>query len=264
MIDKETLSSYKTFKDPYQTEKDYLQDLLLYSLYRASESELVFKGGTAISKIYGSGRFSEDLDFVLASGEAADGIGAYVEKAISRIRLRYNTEYRLEKCRNMLKCSIKVKGPIYMAAPNEQAKQALGIDLNIYERPMRETRAIERVPIYDDLHPYAIRAEAPEELLVDKAKAMLERIQPVARDLYDAWFLSKKYSIKLDAELVSKKMGLYGKREGERFSISALEESVKAIGRIWDREMGRLISHPPAYEEVRRDFRYVLGLAGSA
>ena len=34
MIDKEVLEGYRTFKDPYQVEKDYLQDLILYSIYR--------------------------------------------------------------------------------------------------------------------------------------------------------------------------------------------------------------------------------------
>ncbi len=65
MINKETLLTYKTFKDPYQTEKDYLQDLMLYSIYSFSTNEFVFKGGTAFSKFYYSDRFSEDLDFTM-------------------------------------------------------------------------------------------------------------------------------------------------------------------------------------------------------
>ncbi len=79
------------------------------------------------------------------------------------------------------------------------------------------------------------------------AKAMLERAQPVARDLYDAWFLSKKYGIGLDAELASKKMALYGKHGDKEFSMHTLEDVIGGIGHIWYREMGRLISHQPAY-----------------
>jgi predicted nucleotidyltransferase component of viral defense system len=43
-------------------ERDYLQHLLLFSLYRRSQS-LVFKGGTALRIVYQGNRYSEDLDF---------------------------------------------------------------------------------------------------------------------------------------------------------------------------------------------------------
>ena len=47
------------------TEKDYLQDLMLFSIYSHIGRELIFKGGTCLYKIYKLGRFSEDLDFTL-------------------------------------------------------------------------------------------------------------------------------------------------------------------------------------------------------
>src|SRR3989344_4624152 len=47
------------------TEKDYLQDMMLFSLYSNLGKELVFKGGTALYKMYKLNRFSEDLDFTL-------------------------------------------------------------------------------------------------------------------------------------------------------------------------------------------------------
>ena len=43
-------------------ERDYLQYLLLYSLYSRSQV-LVFKGGTALRIVYKGNRYSEDLDF---------------------------------------------------------------------------------------------------------------------------------------------------------------------------------------------------------
>ena len=38
MITKDALAEYKTYDDPYQVEKDYLQDLLLYNIYANSSS----------------------------------------------------------------------------------------------------------------------------------------------------------------------------------------------------------------------------------
>ena len=44
--------------------REYIQHLFLSSLYKLPEAEkLLFKGGTALRLIYGSPRFSEDIDF---------------------------------------------------------------------------------------------------------------------------------------------------------------------------------------------------------
>lgn len=44
--------------------REYLQHLFLSYFYKRKDSEKVlFKGGTALKFIYGSPRFSEDLDF---------------------------------------------------------------------------------------------------------------------------------------------------------------------------------------------------------
>ena len=50
MITKDALAEYKTYNDPYQVEKDYLQDMLLYNIYANSSNEMVLKGGTAFAK----------------------------------------------------------------------------------------------------------------------------------------------------------------------------------------------------------------------
>ncbi len=48
--------------------REYFQHVFLSKLYVLPESEqLLFKGGTALRIVYGSPRFSEDLDFSLVS-----------------------------------------------------------------------------------------------------------------------------------------------------------------------------------------------------
>jgi len=44
--------------------REYFQHVFLGELYKLSNAEkLLFKGGTALRIVYGSPRFSEDLDF---------------------------------------------------------------------------------------------------------------------------------------------------------------------------------------------------------
>jgi predicted nucleotidyltransferase component of viral defense system len=65
MLTKEELRTYeKTVGfNLWQVEKDYLQHLVLLFLYSRIKNEPVFKGGTALQKVFGLNRFSIDLDF---------------------------------------------------------------------------------------------------------------------------------------------------------------------------------------------------------
>ena len=44
-----------------QIEKDYIQHIFLMNLYRRMGNELVFKGDTALQKIYGLNRFISNI-----------------------------------------------------------------------------------------------------------------------------------------------------------------------------------------------------------
>jgi len=66
MLDKETARdlSRKLSIDLFTIYREYLQILFLKYFYRQRESsKIYFKGGTALRLLYGSFRFSEDLDF---------------------------------------------------------------------------------------------------------------------------------------------------------------------------------------------------------
>jgi len=60
--------------------REYFQHVFLGELYKLPNAEkLLFKGGTALRIVYGSPRFSEDLDFSLF-GVAQNEIKSFVEE----------------------------------------------------------------------------------------------------------------------------------------------------------------------------------------
>ena len=66
MLDKETAQdlSKKLNIDLFTIYREYLQLLFLKYFYNQKETDKVyFKGGTALRFLFGSFRFSEDLDF---------------------------------------------------------------------------------------------------------------------------------------------------------------------------------------------------------
>src|SRR3989338_2166826 len=82
MMSKETLSAlarqYQTSEFP-NTAREYFQHFFLSELYKLPGAEqMLFKGGTALRIIYGSPRFSEDLDFSLL-GVAERSIKEFTE-----------------------------------------------------------------------------------------------------------------------------------------------------------------------------------------
>src|SRR3989344_4387527 len=109
MITKEILmkvAKKKGLLNKEYIEKDYFQDLLLFNIYKQTNL-LIFKGGTALYKLYDLQRFSEDLDFTL--------IGDLdIEKTIKKVL--FNIEgseiKNIKKLRNSVSIKIALKGII--------------------------------------------------------------------------------------------------------------------------------------------------------
>lgn len=241
------------FPQALQAEKDYLQDILLRNIYAATGSELLFRGGTAISKLYSSGRFSEDLDFILNrdSEAGARKMAERIEGAIGGMNNWFRTEYAREEYKEMVEYTITVYGPLHGASGSASAKQRISIDLNTYERNLLPPKTSIRQTVYPNLQPYTLLAECEGELMADKVKAAIERRHRhravFARDLYDIWALATKYRIRPDFDVVAKKMELYGRL---KFSIKDFVACIGEAEGHWDTEMRRVVNAVPEYGEV--------------
>ncbi|MBI5061653.1 MAG: nucleotidyl transferase AbiEii/AbiGii toxin family protein [Candidatus Aenigmarchaeota archaeon] len=92
-------------------EKDYLITLMLFIISGKTKGELVFKGGTCLSKFYGLNRFSENIDFTAVSpidvekitGNIVSGMEGFgVKCQLKEKREPYNSAlltFRCEGCR---------------------------------------------------------------------------------------------------------------------------------------------------------------------
>jgi len=229
------------FKNLYSTEKDYLQEIVLNSIFYVSPVEdIIFIGGTAISKIYGSGRFSEDLDFIFDKSYDTYDMENRVKKAIDEINNFYYMEYNKSKRRDMLRYDLKIKGPFYEMSHSVRAIQTIKLDINLYVRPFYTPKKVLRTTIYPEIRPYFLFTLDTEEFAAEKIKAIMERKTPVARDLYDLWLLITKYNVKINVEMINYKLQKYTEIKG--FNINEFLEKVISIGEIWDTEMENLLN----------------------
>lgn len=244
------------FAKTEQAEKDYLQDLLLMELYGVEHAEwLVFRGGTAIAKLYNSGRFSEDLDFILSRAEDRAHVIQKVESGIRGMSYYYDLEHVKKDYKNMTKYTLKVNGPMYAATLNPQSRQTISMDINLFERPAFDPIKKQVVPKYTDLRPYLLTVASEKELAADKIKAIMERPRPVARDLYDLWVLVRRYGTAVDLNAAKEKLIAYPRAEPVRFTPASFDNKLLEIGKVWNDELKSLMRDVPRYEDVLRDIR---------
>jgi len=178
--------------------REYFQHLFLSQLYRLENSDnLLFKGGTVLRVIYGSPRFSEDLDFSIFR----------VERHIQK---KFIEDLFTTVLVEIEKIGIKVElGP----KPGRTAEgyygdatfhiydyQPISVSLNISSRNEGGVKgevdsvANDFVPTYNVFH-------LPQELLVDEKifGALLTRWK--ARDFYDLYFIMRKGILSLKQKI---------------------------------------------------------------
>lgn len=239
------------FKEAYMAEKDYLQELLLKEIFsKVPGDRLVFRGGTALAKIYSSGRFSDDLDFVAHELGDKNALLKSIEYAIKSINNLYETTFTgPETYKEMVGYQIKINGPLFISSGHEASRQTVSIDINLYEKLILAPMSLIRVPIYNDIPPYSLSVKQLEELLLDKVAALIERKRLPARDLYDIWVILRKNPANLDAGKIKEAYDTYCKSRG-KIDYSVLAARIDMVKGVWNKEISSLISVPIGFDVV--------------
>lgn len=167
--------------------REYLQHLFLSHFYEQKGSNVIlFKGGTALKLIYGSPRFSEDLDFSTTKGNTLK-----IEDILQ------NSLAEIEK--EGIDCEIvesKTTSGGYLAIINfELNREKVSLQMEISYRDRGIKKEITTL-INPYIPPYTIYGLNKEILVEQKIQALLTRQKP--RDFYDLYFM-------LRANLVSPK-----------------------------------------------------------
>ena len=221
-------------------ERDYLQHLILWLLYRRSQ-ELIFKGGTALRLVYGGNRYSEDLDFNGSDDTSAldelwrEVVGGLEDFGIvAEIRNRWDSDVGYS-------FDVSFQGPLHDGRDRSKGK----VRMDVNQRPEEvETRRELVASPYDDVRPFVVTALALDHLLAEKLRALLVRGKP--RDLYDIWLLLRQ-GVEPDLSLVERKLALYDRT----WNREALEEAMENVRAGWERDLRHLLPQFVPYELAR-------------
>lgn len=224
-------------------EKDYFQEIILLGVSREAPG-LVFKGGTALYKFFGLGRFSEDVDF---SGNAEK---RELERILGYLKdFGYEAEYNEARAAQGRRLTFGVKGFLYRGTPLSMAR--VRMDMNPVSEVILEPEFKILYPLYPDLPSFGLRVMAPEEMAAEKARALLVRAR--ARDAYDIWFLAGR-GIKPDAGLIDRKLRMY---KLER-TPSAVDSALRRCRENWKKELLPMAPGAPDFDTVERAVRSAL------
>jgi predicted nucleotidyltransferase component of viral defense system len=187
-------------RDKLVAERDVVLTYALAALVDGGVmTDLAFKGGTCLRKlVFGSsGRFSEDLDFTLASDQPEDNVLLRLVEAFNRthhgITFAFDEYYKTDD-------DASFGGDVsYRHDWNDRGHFRLQVSLRerptlpVVARPMQSQGYFAQL----ELAPPAVRTLAPIEMIAEKVRAAFQRAK--VRDLYD---LHRFAATPFDAELL--------------------------------------------------------------
>lgn len=236
MISIEKLKEIARLKDLHigYAEKDYLLDLLLFLISRNTKDELVFKGGTCLSKIYGLDRFSEDLDFTIVKEKELD-IDRLLSKIESGLKLFGIEIFSLKKLEqnNSILIKLRLKGPLYTGTEN--STNTIRIDVNMVSSLDADPKVERYSSVYQDIPDMTLLIMSLEEILAEKIRALTNRQK--ARDLYDLVFFIKKGS-QLNKDMITQKLKYYKQKPNS----ADIKTAIDSKQLLWSKEMKPLIT----------------------
>jgi predicted nucleotidyltransferase component of viral defense system len=184
VINRETLSEQATHNQTTEINvaREYCQHLFLRSFYQQKGSERVmFRGGTALKIVYGSPRFSEDLDF--------SGFGVHLHQIEDWI-LETLGEIELSTIGVDIQESKTTSGG-YLSILNYQLYDYhIRVQLEISLREQNDIQGQGVLLTPETLPAYTLTLLPEIKLVEEKIDALLTRSKP--RDFFDLYFLLRK------------------------------------------------------------------------
>jgi len=235
-------------------EKDYILTEVLKALSQVlTLSELlVFKGGTALRKVYFAGwRYSEDLDFTVKRDMKKEELRQELHKWYRQVQLASQirlTTKMLHKPDGYARIRTQFIGPLSypgMIFMDLSFDEPLGLDPD-YRKVLVAPFSSEKQKVL---------AYPLEELLAEKMRSLVERGK--SRDYYDVWRLLKEQSSSLDFELLG--TVLLRKLAHKGLTITGITDFLPrdtgVLKRYWGKDLEQQIIPLPSLDDIIEELR---------
>lgn len=227
-------------------EKNYVNSWILYAIYQSDLSDfLVFKGGTALSKLYFPDlwRFSEDLDFT--APQQLPRLRASLENALDNVGEESGISFYIRNTHQAGEPTEYVQINVqYDAILGQQNTTRLDITLT---EPL-EFPTVEHRHEFEDVPEFPIVAYSIEEIFVEKLRSLFQRTR--ARDYYDLYQLLQIGSF--DDQQVLEALEVKSRAFDVSIDLDAAipDREIEDVRRYWETRLDRLVRDKPDFDEV--------------
>jgi hypothetical protein len=240
-----------------QFEKDYILSWILFGIAKHEQlsKAIVFKGGTVLKKVYFEDyRFSEDLDFTLLYSEFTnEQIYSWFKEIFEIIKEEANIPLNIidnnEHEDGGINFYISYIGPLGGQGNNKRVK----VDISRSELLVFEPVIKDVFIYYTDLEEYKLLCYSLEEVLVEKMRSVMQRMQ--ARDFYDIWYLLEKQDMNVDFYLNEFEAKCKSKDLMYTNFPKKLTERLPLYKSRWQSSMSEQIKDLPDFDQVEREVR---------
>ena len=223
-------------------EKDFAISCALLAISKSRmRNHLMFKGGTAIKKIYyPEARFSEDMDFTVRALDEKEAIESlkefFREKAVDSISFEGAYEERFSQSGRSLR--LPFTGPL-------RYRNSVRVDLSFRDDILLEVKERSVLSRYGDSLTCSVYVVDFVEIMTEKLRALIDRGYP--RDYYDVSVHINKIEDKASLrELTERKCRLVGVKYEPSNIFNA--DSLARAEAAWKTQLEQLL---PDYADFR-------------
>lgn len=240
-----------------QIEKDYILSWMLFGVAKHEQlsKAIVFKGGTALKKVYFEYfRFSEDLDFTLLNDETSnEQIFSWFKEIFEFIKEEANVPLEIidnnEHEDGGINFYISYIGPLGGQGNNKRIKVDISRNEQLVFDPVMKDVFVD----YSDLEAYKLLCYPLEEVLVEKMRSVMQRMQ--ARDFYDIWYLLQEHGMEVDFYLNEFEAKCKSKDLQHTDFPKKLTERLPQYKGRWLSSMSEQIKDLPEFDQVEREVK---------
>lgn len=214
-------------------EKDFVLTYILKRIYESElKDRLVFKGGTALHKLYLHKRISIDLDFTELKPVRIDELKAVIEDKEIGSKVK-----EINKTNSSLRIVLSYVSVL-------EYKNKIILDISKREKPILKliTRRL-KSPYFEEIEVLTFQLE---ELIAEKIRAIIQRNKP--RDYLDLYYTlnMKKLDLKKAIEVAKEKL----KEGGDKLDIGRIFNNLDVVRSLWDHDLRELLVDVPEFDGV--------------
>lgn len=245
-----------------QIEKDYVLSWILFGVSQHEElsKSIVFKGGTVLKKFYFENyRFSEDLDFTFLENDAStisaqasnEQVFEWFNQTFEFIKEEANIPLEIidnnEHKDGGINFYISYIGPLGGQGSNKRVKVDISRSEQLVFDPVLKNAFID----YTDLYDYQLLCYPLEEVLVEKMRSVMQRMQ--ARDFYDLWYLLEEHGMNVEFYVNEFRTKCESKNLRAEAFITKLTDRLPQYKGRWESSLQEQIKDLPGFEQVKRE-----------